>query len=221
MSNSKDNITVERLSLTPEWVENPGPESGDLLTPSILFFLGGFIILLYLGEGLGELLVTILTVWISLFVIFTAIKKTRTLSPWKRTKNVSKKQNLPLKRTSDTTERALKGFELSQMLIEKRLKKDFIEKIKEAEGLSEKEMRQLIERPSKLKKVINDEELYKFVMNSKTIKDLIQRDTESNFSKFINLFTASKDARKKNIRDTNFEKRMREIIKKISDWENG
>jgi len=221
MSNSKDNITVERLSLTPEWVENPGPESGDFFSPLILFFLGGFIILLFLGEGLGEFLVTILTVWISLFVIFTAIKKTKPLSPWKRAKIEREKQNLPLKRTSDTTERALKGFELSQMLIEKRLKRDFIEKIKENESLSEKEMRKLMENPSKLKKVINDEDLYKFIMNSKTIKDLIQRDDESTSSKFINFFTTSKDVSKINKGDKNFEKKMKKMIKKISDWENG
>jgi len=222
MSNSKNNITVERLELKPEWVENPELESGGFLTPLILFFLGGFIILLYLSEGLGELLVTILTIWISLFVILTAIKKTKPLSSWKRTKNEREKQNnLPLKRTSETTDRALKGFELSQVLIEKRLRKDFIEKIKEEEGLSEKEMRQLMENPSRLKSVINDEELYEFIMNGKTIKDLIQRDDDSSSSKFINFFASTKDFSKKNKGDENFEKRMRRIIKRISKWENG
>jgi len=221
MSNSNDNITVERLELKPEWVENPDLGRGDFLSPLILFFLGGFIILLFLGEGLGDFLVTILTVWISLFVIFTAIKKTKPLSPWKRTKIEREKQNLPLKNTSDTTERALKGFELSQMLIEKRLKRDFFEKIKEEKSLSEKEMRQLMENPSKLRKVIDDEELYDFITNSKTIKDLIQRDTESTSSKLINLFTDNKHKSKNNTQDKNFEKRMKNIIKRISDWGNG
>lgn len=221
MTNSEENITVERLNLRPELVEKPGPESGDFLSPLILFSLGGFIILLFLGEGLGELLATILTVWISLFVIFAAIRKTKPLSPWGRTKNKEEIQNLPLKRTSNTTERARKGFELSQMLIEKRLRRNLTEKIKEEKSLSEKEMKQLMENPSELKKVINDEELFNFITNSKTMKDLTQKDTESFFSKVLNLLPARKGFSKKNNEEEGFEKRMRKIIKRISDWERG
>ncbi len=221
MTNSEDNITVERLDLKPEWVEDSGPESEVLLRPIVLFFLGGFIILLFLGGGLGEILSTILTIWISLFVIFAGIKNIKSISPWKRNTKKGEIQNLPLKSTSETTKRALEGLELSQMLIEKRLRKDFIEKIKDKEGLSEKEMSQLIENPSKLEKVIDDEELYKFIMNSKTIKDLIQRDTKTASSKFINFFTSTSDISKKNKEDKNFEKRMRKMIKKISKWEKG
>jgi len=221
MNSSEENITVERLDLKPEWVEDSGPKSEDLLRPLVLFFLGGFIIILFLGGGLGEILATILTIWISLFVIFAGIKNIKSISPWKRNIRKSEMQNLPLKSTSETAERALEGLELSQMLIEKRLRRDLIEKIKEKKGLSEKEMNKLMENPSKLKKVINDEELYMLIMNSKTIKDLIQRETESTSSKLINFFTTNKNVSKKNKGDENFEKRMRKMIKRVSEWENG
>jgi len=221
MTNLGENITVERLELKPEWVENPDLESGDFFSPLILFFLGGFIILLFLGEGLGELLATILTGWISLFFIFAAMKRIKPVPPWKRIKNIEEKQNLPLKRTSDTTERALKGFELSQMMIEKRLRRDFIEKIKNEKGLTEKEMRKLIENPPKLRKIINDEELFNFVMHSKTIKDLIQKDDDTILLKHFKFSKKNKDVEKKIRENKNFEKRMRNIIKRISDWESG
>jgi len=221
MTLSERNITVERLDLKPEWVENPGPESGDYFRPLILFFLGGFIILLILAGGLGEVLATILTIWISLYLLFSALGKIKGSSSWKRSRNSKEKQNLPLKRTSDTMERAVEGLELSQMLIEKRLKKNLREKIKKEDRLSEKEIRQLIDNPSELKKVINDDELFDFMKNSKTIEDLSNKNTESLFSRVNNLFTFSKDIIRKKNNEKGFEKKMKKIIRKISDWESG
>ncbi|MFW5945768.1 MAG: hypothetical protein ACOCTN_02705 [Candidatus Natronoplasma sp.] len=220
MTNSEDNITVERLELKPEWVENPGPESGDYFRPLILFFLGIFIILLILGGGLEEPLATILTIWISLFFVFSAVEKTKDLTSWKRIRNTKEKQNLPLKKTSDKTERAVEGLELSQMLIEKNLRKNLMEKIKKENSLSEKEMRQLMEKPSELKKVINDDELFDFMKNSKTIEDLSKKKTKSLLSKVNNLFTFSKDINRKKTDEKGFEKKMKRTIRKITEWES-
>lgn len=221
MSVSEKNITAERLELKPEWVESSGSEKEDLLKQLILFFLGGFIILLFLGGGLGEILATILSIWIGLFVIFAATRKAKQLSPWKRTKNIEKTHNLPLKRTSNTTERAMKGFKLSQMLIEKRLRKAFIEKIKEEKSLSENDLKRLIENPSDLEKIIKDEELFNFVMNSKTIEDLSQKNSKSFLSKVKESLRYNKKGDEKGKRDESFEKKMKEIIKRISNWERG
>ncbi len=219
MTNSEENITVERLNLKPEMVENPAPEGRDFLRPLILFFLGGLIILFFLGEGLGELLATVLTVWISLFVIFAAIKKIKPLSHWKRIKNYKEKQNLPLKRTSDMIERGLKGFELSQMMIEKRIKKDFMEKIKEEENLSEKEIRELIQNPSELKKVIKDEELFNFITKNKTLQNLTDKNSDSIFPRAKNSYPDAEVLDEEN-KEESFERWIKKMIKRISNWES-
>ncbi len=220
MALSERNITVERLDLKPEWVENPGPESGDYFRPLILFFLGGFIILLVLAGGLGELLATILMVWISLFFLFSAVGKTKDSPSWKRSSETEETQNLPLKKTSDTTERAVEGLELSQMLIEKRLRKNLVEKIKKEDSISEREMRELIENPSELKEVINDDELFEFVNNGKTIEDLSKKNTESFSSRAQNIFTGNKDISTEKKDEEDFENKMKRMIRKISDWES-
>ena len=220
MKSTDENITVERLDLKPEWVENPGEDSRDYLKTLILFFLGSFIILIFLGEGLGELLVAVLTIWISLFVIFSVANKTSSLKPWRRIESKRRLQNLPLKKTSDTTERALKGFQMSQMLIEKRLRKDFMEKIKDKRNLSDGEMKELMDNPSELRGVIDDEYLFDFMVNSKRIDDLIQKKTNSVFSNLIESISTKKNDKDKD-QKVNFEEKMEVIIEKISKWESG
>ncbi len=220
MKSTDENITVERLDLKPEWVENPGEDSRDYLRTLILFFLGGFIILIFLGEGLGELLVVALVIWISLFVIFSAAKKTTSLQPWSRIRSKGRLQNLPLKKTSDTTKRAIKGFQLSQMLIEKRLRKNFMEKIKDEKSFSDEEMKRLMDNPSELKDVIDDKVLFDFMINSKRVDDLFQKDTKSIFPNVVKSIRSKKNSKEKKEK-VNFEKKMEVIIEKISRWESG
>ncbi len=220
MTSTDENITVERLDLKPEWVEHPGEDSRDYLRTLILFFLGGFIILIFLGEGLGELLLTALVIWISLFVIFSAAKKTNSIQSWSRIKNKGRLQNLPLKKTSDTTKRAIKGFQLSQMLIEKRLRENFKEKMKDEKSLSEEEMKELMDNPSELEDVIDDKVLFDFMINSKRVDDLFQKDTKSIFSNLVESIRSKENSKEKKEK-VNFEKKMEVIIEKISRWEKG
>ncbi|MBS3781331.1 MAG: hypothetical protein KGY66_07420 [Candidatus Thermoplasmatota archaeon] len=221
MTESEREANVERLALKPEWIEDSRGENRDFVRSLILFFLGGFIILLIVGGDIGQLLSVTMIVWLGLFVIFMAGKKVSTISHWKRVMNNRKTQNLPLKRSSDITERAINGLKLSQMLIEKRLRRNIIEKVKEQKDLSKKEIEELIrENPSKLSEMVGDKELSNFIMNTKTIKDVVQEDTNSIPMKLSSLFRNQRYFDQKDGTRTAFENRIRKIIKKIDDWES-
>lgn len=214
MTPSKDEeVTVERLDLKPDWLERKGPRKKDLLGHYIIFLLvsvGLFIFLLFTAGNLKQFIGILLLAWISFSLIYAAKKNTKSISTWRRARQYDKVENLPLKRDSKTMGRALSGLKLSQNLVERRLRRIFMEKLKDKKDLSTKEMKKLLKKPSELEKIVKNKRLTDFLLNSKRIKDVIQ---EKDRHLSINLLD------KKERKDRSFEKKIKDVIENISRWE--
>lgn len=212
MTSSEEDVTVEKLDLKPEWLEGTRSEKRDVFGPYLVFLLVGaglFIVLLFTAGNLTWFVGFVLLLWVGLSFIYAAGKDTKNISTWGRKSAYDKVENLPLERDSDTMERALKGLELSQTIVEKRLRKAFMEKLMDEKDLSMKEVKELLRRPSQLEKIVDDEELEDFLLNSKRITDVIGEKDDDNV-----LLEREKE------RDRSFEKKIRDVIKRISGWES-
>lgn len=209
MTPSEEDVTVERLVLKPGWLERSGPRKGGIFGKYIVFIMvsaGLSIFLLFTAGNLQRFIGITLLVWISFSIIYAAGKNTKRISTWRRTSRYDGVENLPLKRDSETMERALNGLELSQTIVEKRLRKTLIEKIKDEKDLSMKEMNELLKQPSKLEKIVDNERLNDYLLNSKRMKDVIRSEN-------------SNDLSEEEGKDRSFKKRIEEVIEKISSWE--
>ncbi len=217
MTDAGGEITVERLHLKPEWVQKTGLERRDIMGPPLLFLFVGvalMIILLFSGGYLQRFVTMLLLSWIGSHIIFTASKDVNIISTWRRPQGEDKVQNLPLERMSGRMDRALKGLELSQTLIEKRLKRDLVEKIKEKKDMSEGDIKELLKNEDDLRKIVEDETLVDFLLNSKKIEDIVGKEDER--VNGFHLLSRSEDVNKK--KDSAYEKKMKDVMEKVSGW---
>ncbi len=103
-----------------------------------------------------------------------------------------------------TVDRAAHGSETSQALLEERLKNLFIERLKDSKELSSDELKNLLNDPSRLKRVVEDDVLTEFLIKGKDIRKigghhaLYGSKTESNPIKY--------------------KKKINRIIKHIEEW---
>ncbi|GEM_PF-2518118 len=220
MTASEGEVTVERLDLKPEWVQRIGPEREDILGPYLVFLLLGgaiFTLLLFSAGTQMRFLGMVLTIWIALTMIFAAKQKTKSISSWTRPKRKEIMDNVPLRRRGDTIERALNGLKLSQILLERRLRRGIMEKVKDEKDLSETEMKKLMKRPNELKKVIDDDFLTDFLLHSRRLKDIIQEDKEdTTLFDFLKRFRRSEDWGEEDKKA--YEMKIKKTIQKISNW---
>ncbi|MEF8831905.1 MAG: hypothetical protein V5A66_00115 [Candidatus Thermoplasmatota archaeon] len=218
MTKSEEDVTVERVQLKPEWLD--GSVAGrqhKLHFYSLFLILSGIlsIAIFFSGGHLKQLISLSLIAWVSIGLLYISGKEAKKIEEWKRIKSENKIFNLPLKRTSSIVERAVRGRILSQVLIEKRIREALMEKIKNMNSLSEKELKALFKNPSALRELIGDETLSDFLMNSKRMRtgDVIQKKDE----KQLNF----KDAQNEGAREKGetYQRKIEGVIEKILSWE--
>ncbi|MEF8873721.1 MAG: hypothetical protein V5A88_03505 [Candidatus Thermoplasmatota archaeon] len=220
MTPSEGEVTTERLDLKPEWVQEIGPRREDIQGPYLLFLIVAaiiFTLLLFSGGTQLQLLTTFLIIWVGLTFIFAVSQKTKSISNWTRSGRNDQMENIPLKRRSKLVERALSGLKLSQTLLERRLRREIIERLKDEEDLSEGEMKKLLKDPMQLKEVLNDDVLTDFLLDSRRLKDIIRENEDSSkFSKIRSFFRRSEDEKEERRRA--YQRKIRKVMKRISDW---
>ncbi len=218
MTKGEEDITVERVDLKPEWLDGGNPIGQPELHFYAFFFvvLGMLSIMIFFTTSyLKHLIGLALIAWVSIGLIYKARKEVKKINGWGRIKGRNKKINLPLKRTSSLVERALNGKLLSQVLVEKRIREVFIEKIKDMKSLSEEDLDYLFKNPSTLRKMIDDEIISDFLMNSKRIKtgNVIRKKDE------YTLHFETEQAQQSKEKGKAYRKKIEDVIERISRWE--
>ncbi|MFP3872261.1 MAG: hypothetical protein ACOCTR_02600 [Candidatus Natronoplasma sp.] len=217
---TKGDVTIERLELKPEWVQRIGPEREDILGPYLVFIVLGVILLtllLFSGGAQIKFLAMLLIVLVGFSVIFAAKRNTKSISLWRRGARGKERENLPLKRRSELLERGVRGLKLSQALLERRLRKSLMEKVKDEEDLSDREMKGLLKDHLRLRKMVEDDTLVDFLLNSKRLKDVI--DEENDSSKFLEVLRTFRPSRyEERSKDESYEDHIEEVMEKITDW---
>lgn len=216
-------VTEELLVLQSSWLERKNPERIDPMLELLSFVsIALFLILLlpFAGGNPRQLIGITLICWVAFFIIFKAKRDTMSLSRWAKPHRKKKLTNLPLKKDSKTVDRALGGLELSRLLIEKKLRRGLIEKIKEKENLSENEVKALLKDRSKLNEIVKDETLIEFLVEKKEIEDVrneVSTDKKINLTDVKKMIPNIKKDKPKI--DESYRKKIADMLKRISDWE--
>ncbi|MFP4000318.1 MAG: hypothetical protein ACLFU5_00245 [Thermoplasmata archaeon] len=218
MTAREEEITVERVEMKPEWLDNPSTMRGQKLH-FYAFFIPITAVLvigtLFTGGKLNQVLSLSLITWVSIGLLYTGRKEVKKIEVWRKKEDGNVRKNLPLKKTSGLIERAIKGRLLSQILVEKRIRRALIEKIKDVKSISEKDLKRLLKNPPALRKLIGDETISDFLMNSKSMKgtDFIHKKDGKSFR------FQPKQVKKEMLKGEAYKEKIEGVIKKISDWE--
>lgn len=108
---------------------------------------------------------------IASIVALLMYRRSQPLESWKRKNELNMQVGSKLGETSELVQRAFKGYDASQALLEERLKDHIIESLKQDRGLSPDEIDELMNDMEKLKKEIGDEDIYEFLKTSKDFRD--------------------------------------------------
>ncbi len=146
---------------------------------------------------------------VGLNIFFKLYGKSEKLDKWERKNKLDDIVHLKISRTSDVAKSAFKGKELSQAILEEKLIDEFIKKMMDKRNLNESEIKFLFDNPSKLKKVVGDEEISSFVLKGKSLKKVLQ-NLDEDVSKKV-LFRAIKE-------DKDYKRKIERLIKKMEEW---
>ncbi len=219
MTSSEKRKTTEMLVLKPSWLRKSGPEKEDNFSSLLLFIsvaslLVGFLV--FSGGRLKELVAFLIVGWVSFFLSYHVKDEVKPIKDWIKKEPEEPKNNLPLERKVKKMERATEGFELSQFMVEKKLRAILIEKIKGEQNLDKDEKRELFQRASLLQeKVIQDEILEDFLKNKKDLSDVSTKNYNRIFSK--SLIGKEKSVKRKKEEQESYEQKIKYLLKRISE----
>lgn len=178
-------------------------ESGDQL-----YYILMALLILALGAGIvfiGGMLRFTLAVFILLIIGFNLVywmfEETEKSEIWKREYEYDEEVNLKLRKSSDLVRRAFKGMELSQGLLEKKIRDLYLDKLKEERNLSQEEVRELLNDAEEFRKVVDDDLISDFIL-SKEDQHGIDEQPSSEKSK-----------------GENYEQWITYLLKRIEGWE--
>lgn len=217
MTDAEGDVTVERLVLKPDWLDRSDGGQRNLFHfyTTYLGIIGLLLVMLIsAAPGFQQLVITVLIIWLSMGIVYAVGRDIKGIKSWRRERESNPIANLPLKRTSKIMERALKGKVLSQILIEKRLRSIIMEKIKDAESLSDDEAHTIVNNPSALREFIDDEDISEFLLNSKNLKtgEVIRKKDERK------LDTEEGEVEEEIEKEESYEENIKKVIDKISEW---
>ncbi|MFP4608649.1 MAG: hypothetical protein ACOCTR_02580 [Candidatus Natronoplasma sp.] len=116
-------------------------------------------------------------------LVYWMYERTESSVVWEQEEELSEELNLKMKDDSDLIRRAFQGMELSQSLLEKKIKNLFIEKLKDERNLSKEEVRELLQRPEKFRQVVDDEVISTFILSEETERG--QKDYQEKIYRLI------------------------------------
>ncbi len=214
MSSSAESVTIEKVSLKPDWLQDQRSEGESSSRSLILEMLIGLLLgisLLFLKGELQWFAGIFLLIWIGLAVFSQVRRNTEGVLRWKEEKKEESSKDTPLEKKSKMMKRAVNDREITQAMIEERLRNVFLQKIKEEKNISDEEMGELLEKPSDLKKVLEDRFLTYFLLNGKRYKETLQKNSNSK-----NLFDGKIDG--PNREDIPYARWLDKILEKIKHW---
>ncbi|MFO7991529.1 MAG: hypothetical protein R6U61_04440 [Thermoplasmata archaeon] len=171
-----------------------------------LFALFALFIIWVPYSGAVRWLIIILALGIIASLILRKIsKESKPIIGWKKTSKLKQTQSSDFTKTSNLVQRAFKGLEISQTLLEQRLKNNFIEMMKHERGYSPDYIEELLEDHGKLREVVGDDIITEFLINCNNYRELC-RGSKSPSSKVS--YKEDKDYRKK----------IKDLINRMEDW---
>lgn len=126
------------------------------------------------------------------------------LKSWKRESELDVVVGSKLKDTSDTVQRALGGYDTSQALLEERITRAFMDKLKRERDISPDSIDELLKDPERLERVIQDRVITKFLITSRDY-----RDTGT-----PGLFSESSSREKID----NYDEWIKKVLKHMEEW---
>ncbi|MFO7791739.1 MAG: hypothetical protein R6W73_02000 [Candidatus Saliniplasma sp.] len=167
------------------------------------------ILMIALGNPLKWVVSLIILGWFGLNMINHIYNKTDDMELWKRENELDEIVHLHISRLSDITEKAYEGKELSRGLLEEYLIDEFIKKIKDKRNLTNSEVKYLLDHPTDLKKVIEDDELTNFVLKGKSLKKVLQNEPDDD--------SKEKFFERRKI-DKAYKRKIERLVKKMEEW---
>lgn len=151
----------------------------DYITSGVLFKWGYFLfgalllVMTILTKGIEGLLAMSIIIIGSYILIKKVSSRCTPTSNWSR-KKFKHDGKLPLKKTSHLLAEASRGSRVSRALIEERIRKEILRKVRREKNISDDNVEELIEQPDELFRVMNDQVLSEFILYSRTRDDLIE-----------------------------------------------
>ncbi len=105
------------------------------------------------------------------FIAKTIYDKSCPLMGWRNTNELDLLVGSKLKETSDLVRRSSEGLEMSQALLEERIRDDFVEEMKYERGLSDSEVKELLEDPNRLRNFVGDDVISDFLIHCKDYRE--------------------------------------------------
>lgn len=174
-------------------------------TTAILIFMLFVFIPWSISSGILRWTVSIIALGIIALVVTRALyEDTSSLAHWKRESELDEMIDSRLGDTSEMVDRAGKGYDASQAMLEERITETFLEKAKEGRGLSDGDVEELLSNPDRLKEVINDDIIADFLLSSKSFR-------EAGKSNLFNNTFQDKEQR-------SYDKRIEKIMKRMEEW---
>ena len=178
---------------------------GLLALLSILFLMGG-------DDGLPFHLGRIISFMIVILFAYSLIDWTSHITEksddWKEKDDLDEGINMRIQDISELLDRASEGKKKSQEILHERLKKIFFLKLKETKDISDNELRDLVRKPEKFRKVVQDDVIADFILS---MEDKSNK-TKKEYSKFF-----SSTPKKHN--QKNYKKEIKNMIQRIDEWE--
>lgn len=167
-------------------------------------------IFMYLIGNPGQWIVGLIIIGlIGLNIVYYLYNKSDKVRMWERENKLDDIVHLKISRTSEIARRAFKGNELSQAILEEKMISEFIKKLKEERNLTDAEIDYLLDHPSKLKKIIGDDELSMFVLKGKSLQKMLQKIDEGD---------STKKKFGKLIEDKAYKRKIERLHKKMEEW---
>ncbi len=112
-------------------------------------------------------------------------ERTETWEIWEQEEEFEEMLNLKLNETSDLFRRASQGMELSQKLLEKKIKKLFISKLKYEKNLSQEEVGKLLQNPDEFRQIVDDGMISDFMLSGYVEDEEIgKKDREKDYEEW-------------------------------------
>lgn len=183
----------------------------------LIAFLSLFFI--FLG-GYSEWVLGLIVLLLMCMLIASEVSsRSRDMSFWERDNELDSELNMNLKEISNVADRAYSGKKVSKARLEERIIKEFLGKVKTKKGLSDDDVKKMLNDPEELKEKINDDRITDFILNSKSFTDIVHE--KSIHEQSVNRWSTLKNKlkiKKKETKDEGYKDRINEILRRMEEW---
>lgn len=182
---------------------------------SLVKFIGFFIVILFLfmlvtEGGLRWVVSLIILVIVGMMFFKRFHDKTLSVSEWKRENKLEDTVNFQLPATHKLVKKAKGGSEWSRALLEKRIRNEFLKKVKRERNISGDEMKSVLKDKKRIKELLNDDLLSDFIIKSREFYKKVNKD---NFNEDV-----KKDDFNHWVKDSRYESYLKKIINRMEEW---